>query len=56
MGKECRNKARKNGVLIAICPPRNEIELGGKKAEADYYLFAKAEGSSYKATYDMLIS
>jgi hypothetical protein len=42
-------------VLIPTRPPRNEIELGDKQAEAKYYLWAFAEREPYKATYDMLI-
>lgn len=55
MTESCIIKARKNQTLIPTCPPPNEIELGGKNAEADYYLFAFSEGDPYKATYDMLI-
>jgi len=55
MASACLKKARKNETLIPQCPPRNTIELGGKNALAIYYLWAFAQHSPYKATYDMLI-
>ncbi len=56
MVSACLKKARRIETLIPQCPPRNTIELGGKNAEAEYYLFAFGEHDPYKATYDMLIN
>jgi hypothetical protein len=55
MPSPCLKRARAAGTLIPQCPPNNTIELGGPNAEADYYLWAFAQRSPYKATYDMLI-
>lgn len=41
--------------LIPQRPPKNTIELGGKNAGADYYLFARASNQVWKATYDLLL-
>lgn len=41
-------------ILIPQRPPKNTIELGGKNATADYYLFAWASREPQKATYDLL--
>jgi hypothetical protein len=57
MVSPCLKKARNAGTLIPQCPPNNTIELGNPKtAEADYYLWAFAQRSPYKATYDMLVN
>lgn len=41
--------------LIPQRPPRNTIELGGKNAQGDYYIFAWSSRTPWKATYDMLL-
>jgi hypothetical protein len=55
MTSPCLRRARAAGTLIPQCPPNNTLELGGPNAESEYYLFAFAQRSPYKATYDMLI-
>ena len=47
--------AKTPDILIPQRPPKNTIELGGKKAPADYFLFAWASEEPHKATYDLLI-
>ncbi len=55
MVTECIKRARKDNIMIPQCPPANTIELGGKNAEATYYLWAWASNQPQKATYDLLI-
>lgn len=45
----CQINARKNGILIPMCPPRNEIQV---KGPAEYWLLALANRRNYKGTYD----